>query len=142
MCCVTAGCDIASPEKFSTATSVSFQAGGPVKPVSAGMLACKHIISHLVDTDFRNLSDCRTHPPLCDAFSCDFWMDASVILDQPLLLLQATAGPHALQSPEGHRCRLSARAARMPALRLGRAAACPRMRTAQAAPGQPPAPCA
>ena len=77
MCCVTAGCDVASPELFSTATSVPRQAGGLVKPVSAGMLAWIHSILHLVDSNITNLSDCRPHPPLSDAFSCDFWVNAS-----------------------------------------------------------------
>lgn len=51
VCCVTADCDIASPELFSMATSVPLQAGGLIKPVSAGKLAWNHRNSYLIDTD-------------------------------------------------------------------------------------------
>ena len=72
VCCVTADCDIASPELFSMATSVPLQAGGLIKPVSAGKLAWNHRNSYLIATDVTNLSGCHPHPPFYDAFSCDF----------------------------------------------------------------------
>ena len=122
VCCVTAGCNVASPELFSTAASVPLQAGGLIKPISAGTLAWNHSNLHQVDTNVTNLSDCCLHLPLSAAYSFGFGMSAFVLQNQPPLLLQAAAGPHALQSPEGHRCCLPAQAARLPAQRLGRAA--------------------
>ena len=49
-----------------------------------------------------------------------------MLLDQPLLLLQVAAGPHVLQSTQGRHCGLPAQAARLPARRHRRAAACPK----------------